>query len=95
MMAGSCGTRQLDEVVSGADQSPFGLHFVNAAQQELPEPSCLFDVSEHGFDDVLAQSVATSARLSLVLILAISEPGLEAFFAVADLAPCFCLPVAM
>jgi hypothetical protein len=31
----------------------------------------------------------------LVLILAISEPALEAFFAVADLVPCFCLPVAM
>ena len=33
---------------------------VDAAQQELPEPSCLFDLSEHGFDDLLTQAVATS-----------------------------------
>ena len=29
-------------------------------QQELSEPSCLFDLSEHRLDDLLSQPVATS-----------------------------------
>jgi hypothetical protein len=33
----------------------------------LPEPSCLFDLSEHGFDDLLAQAVATSLAGALEL----------------------------
>ena len=67
MVGGSCGPRQLDEVVSGANQGPFGLHFVDAAQQELPEPSCLFDLSEDGFDDLLTQAVTTSVAGALEL----------------------------
>jgi hypothetical protein len=33
----------------------------------LPEPSCLFDLSEDGFDDLLTQAVATSAAGALEL----------------------------
>jgi len=32
--------------VGGADHGPFGTHFLDAAQQELAEAACLFDLSE-------------------------------------------------
>ena len=56
----SCGSGELGEVVGGADQGPFGPHFVDAAQQELPEAPCLFDLSEYRLDGLLSQSVAAS-----------------------------------
>ena len=33
--------RRPGEVVGGADHRPFGLHVLDDAQQELPEPPCL------------------------------------------------------
>src|SRR5262245_10275524 len=60
----SCCGRQLGEVVSGADQRPFGFHFGEAAQQELSEASCLLDLSEHRLDDLLSEPVATSPSAS-------------------------------
>ena len=50
----SCGPRELGEVVSGADKRPFGPHFFDTAQQELAEPSGLFDLPEHRLDDLLS-----------------------------------------
>src|SRR5665213_1192604 len=60
MIGRSCGAGELDEVVGGADDRPFGLHFLAPAQQELAEPSCLLDLSEHRLDDLLAQSIAAA-----------------------------------
>src|SRR5919198_5218770 len=60
MIGRSCGDRELGDVVGGADQRPFCFHFLDAAQQELSEPSCLFDLSEHRLDDLLSEPVATS-----------------------------------
>src|SRR5215207_5803757 len=58
-MAYSCGPCELGEVVAGADQRPFGLHFLDASEQELCKPSCLLDLSEHRLDDLLPEPVAT------------------------------------
>src|SRR5258707_4543754 len=52
-----CEGEQLQEVVGGADQGPFGTHFLYAPQQELAEAACLFDLSEHRFHHLLSQSV--------------------------------------
>src|SRR6202051_1583193 len=46
---------QLEEVVDGADDSPLGAHFFEAAQQELAETTGLFDLSEHRLGQLLAQ----------------------------------------
>ena len=54
--------------MGGADQRPFCPDFLDAAQQELPEPSCLFDLSEHRLDDLLSQPVATSPSRPLELV---------------------------
>src|SRR4051794_6590972 len=56
----SCRRCQLREVVRGAEEGPFGGHFLDAAQQELSEASSLLDLAEYGFDDLLSQPVATS-----------------------------------
>jgi len=48
---------ELCEVVGGADHCPFGAHFFYAPQQELPEAPCLFDLSEHGFHNLLPEPV--------------------------------------
>ena len=56
----SCGSGELGEVVGGADQGPFGLHFLDASQQELPEPPCLFDLSEDRLDGLFSPSIAAS-----------------------------------
>src|SRR5215204_3216025 len=58
-MASSGGLCELGEVVAGADQRPFGLHFLDASEQELSKPSCLLDLSEHRLDDLLPEPVAT------------------------------------
>src|SRR6266581_7344141 len=54
---GLCESEQLEEVVGGADHGPLGPHFLDAAQQELAEAACLFDLSEHRFHHLLSQSV--------------------------------------
>src|SRR5829696_1397647 len=64
----SCGSCELGEIVGGADQRPFGLHFVDAAQQELPEPPCLLDLSEYRLDDLLAEPVAAAPARPLQLV---------------------------
>ena len=54
---GLCEGEQLQEVVGGADHGPLGTYFLDAAQQELAEAACLFDLSEHWFHHLLSQSV--------------------------------------
>ena len=49
--------------MGGADQRPFGLHFLDASQQELPEAACLLDLSEYRLDDLL--SVAHALRQAM------------------------------
>jgi hypothetical protein len=43
--------------VGGADHGPLGTYFLDAAQQELAEAACLFDLSEHRLRHFLSQSV--------------------------------------
>ena len=59
---------EFGEVVRGADQRPLGLHFFEAAQKELPEPSCLFDLTEDRLDDLLAQPVTAAPSHPLQLV---------------------------
>src|SRR6266849_3953539 len=66
-MAGSSGPGELGQVVGGADHCPFGLHFLDATQQELSEPSCLLDLSEYRLDDLLSESVSASPSRPLEL----------------------------
>ena len=56
----SGGQCELGEVVGGADQRPFCLHFVDPAQQELTEASCLLDLPEHRLDHLLEQPIAAA-----------------------------------
>ena len=63
--AGSDVAGELDEVVDGAQEGPFCLNLVEAAQQELSEPSGLLDLSEHRLDDLLAQSVTAASSCPL------------------------------
>src|SRR5438309_7496750 len=51
---------QLQQVVHDADQAPLALHLRESSQQELAEPSPLFDLTEHWLGQCLAQSVATA-----------------------------------
>ena len=46
--------REFDEIVGGAQERPFLSGLVDAAEQELTEAAGCFDLSEYGFDDVLA-----------------------------------------
>jgi hypothetical protein len=43
-----------------ADERPFGLDFIEAAQQELVEAARLFDLPEHRFDDPFAKAVVVT-----------------------------------
>ena len=63
--------------MGGADQRPFGLHFLDASQQELPEAACLLDLSEYRLDDLLSEPVPVlrhPARLSLSRMAFVSGP---------------------
>src|SRR6187402_3277165 len=68
MLAGSYGCCELGEIVGGADQSPFCRHFLDPAQQELSEPPCLLDLSEHRLHDLLSQSVPAAPSRALQLV---------------------------
>ena len=47
--------------MGGADQRPFVLHLLEAAEEELPKAACPLDLPEDGLDHLLAQSVAAAA----------------------------------
>jgi hypothetical protein len=57
--------------VGGADHGPFGTDFLDAAQQELAEAACLFDLSEHRFHHLLSQSVG---RFEAAVVDLVSHP---------------------
>jgi hypothetical protein len=40
--------------MGSADQGPFALNLVETAEEKLPEPSRLFDLTEDGFDNLFA-----------------------------------------
>src|ERR1700676_2299323 len=61
----SPGSGELGEVVGGADQGPFGLHFLDASQQKLPEPPCLFDLSEDRLHGLLPEAISASPSCPL------------------------------
>jgi hypothetical protein len=68
MVAISCGgERRLSEVVDGADHS-HSAFTINSLAQELEERSCLFDLSEHRLDHLLAQPNAAA-------VAGAAEPG--------------------
>src|SRR5687768_13314172 len=62
IVMGSCSggavADELGEVVDGADQGPFLLDLVEAAQAEPPEAAGGLDLAEDRLDDLLAQAVA-------------------------------------
>jgi hypothetical protein len=47
--------------VGGADHRPFASDLVETSEQELSKASGAFDLTENGFDDLLAQSVAAAS----------------------------------
>ncbi len=49
---------QVQEVVGGADQAPFALHFPQSPQQELSKAPGVLDLPEHRFYHLFAQPVA-------------------------------------
>src|SRR5438105_3013702 len=48
---------QLQNVVGGAHERPFPLHFREPAEQELPEAAGLLDLAKHRLDDRFARCV--------------------------------------
>src|SRR5579871_43146 len=54
------GLGELEQIVNGADHRPLGSDLVEAAQEELPEASSMFDMAEHRFDDLLSQAAAAA-----------------------------------
>ena len=55
---------QLEEVVSGAEETPLGLHVDEPAPEELAEPARAFDLSEDGLDSLFAQLIDRLAFVS-------------------------------
>jgi hypothetical protein len=47
--------------VGGADHRPFASDLVETSEQELSKASGAFDLTENGFDGLLAQSVAAAS----------------------------------
>jgi hypothetical protein len=64
---GSGGAGEFGEVVSDAEESPFRLDLLDAAQQKLSEASCLLDLTKDRLDDLLAQSVTAASSRPLRL----------------------------
>jgi hypothetical protein len=52
--------RQLEEIVRRAYQRPLGGNLADSSQQKLAKFPSLFDLTEHGLDRLLPQSVATT-----------------------------------
>jgi hypothetical protein len=59
-MTSSRGFREFEQIVDGADHRPLRSDLVEAAQEELAEASGMFDLAEHGFDDLLSQAIAAA-----------------------------------
>src|SRR4029077_2329516 len=65
---GSGGASEFGEVVGDADERPFRLDLLDAAQQELSEASRLLDLTKDRLDDLLAQSVTAAPSRPLQLL---------------------------
>src|ERR671930_11652 len=55
------GICELEQVVGGADHRPFASDLLETSKQELSEASGIFDLTENGFDDLLAQSITAAS----------------------------------
>src|SRR5262245_12951181 len=51
---------QLQQVMRGAEQAPFGSDFLLTTKQKLPKSSRGFDLTEDGLDNLLPQSISRS-----------------------------------
>lgn len=60
----------------GIDQTPLALHLSELAQQELPEPTGLLDLSEHRLGQGLAQPVAAAPSTTTELAPHGGQPGM-------------------
>ena len=58
--SGSGGAGEFGEVVRDAEERPFRLDVLDAAQQELSKASGLLDLAKDRLDDLLAQSVTAA-----------------------------------
>jgi len=52
--------REFQQIVDGAEQRPLASNARDAPRQEPAEASGLFDLAEHGFDDLLAQPLGAA-----------------------------------
>src|SRR5256714_9152471 len=57
LTAGGSKSIELQQIVRGADDLPLRIHFVQAAQEKLPEAPALFDLTEDRLDDALPQTI--------------------------------------
>ncbi len=53
--------------MDGADQRPFASDVFEAAQEKLSKAAGLLDLTEHGLDNLLAQSIAAAPARSFEL----------------------------
>src|SRR5215472_14615696 len=65
VMRSPCGFGQLEQVVDGTNHRPFAS--VEPTQQKLPEPPGLLNLSEHRFENLFAQPIATAPAGALEL----------------------------
>ena len=52
---------ELEQVVGGADERPFGFYLFEATQKELAEASGMLDLAENGLDDLFSEAVTAAA----------------------------------
>jgi hypothetical protein len=57
----------LQNVMRHAHHRPFRSHLLDPPQEKLPEASCMFDLSEYGFDDPLSPRIDRRAGFRLKL----------------------------
>src|SRR5258706_14408263 len=57
MISPSCPGK-LEKIVCGADHRPLAANLVEAAEEELPEASGVFDLTEHRLDDLFSEAVS-------------------------------------
>src|SRR5450830_967723 len=59
-MTSPCCICEFEQVVGGADDRPLVSDLAEAAHKELAEASSMFDLAEHGFDDLLSQTISAA-----------------------------------
>ena len=59
-MSSPCGLGELEQVVGGADERPFGSDLFEATQKELSEAPGMLDLSEDGLDDLFSEPIAAA-----------------------------------